>query len=177
MLPAPALMMLKRLNSMLMTVSPEQPPLPGCQLEREPEEEQSTEKEKNLEEENNNMKLTLKETEIESLKAQIDTLIKKSLTPELLESSKIPKMLEYSTGFTYEYFNQLCTIFGIPNDPHTAQVKIPLTYKRNEWEVAEMPLRSQLLFVSVDMSYGWCYRNKDFWILYDEDYFSLFLIT
>ncbi|MEQ2263157.1 hypothetical protein XENORESO_003825 [Xenotaenia resolanae] len=56
--------------------SPEQPPLPGCQLEREPEEEQSTEKE-NLEEEYNNMKLTLKETEIESLKAQIDTLKEK----------------------------------------------------------------------------------------------------
>uniref|UniRef100_A0A3Q3F1U8 Si:ch73-311h14.2 n=1 Tax=Kryptolebias marmoratus TaxID=37003 RepID=A0A3Q3F1U8_KRYMA len=40
------------------------------------EEEQRMEKEKKLEEENNNMKLklTLKETEIENLKAQIDTL-------------------------------------------------------------------------------------------------------
>ncbi|MEQ2298937.1 hypothetical protein AMECASPLE_010332 [Ameca splendens] len=57
--------------------SPEQPPLFECQLEREPEEGQSTVKEKNLEEENNNMKLTLRETDIESLKAQIDTLVKK----------------------------------------------------------------------------------------------------
>ncbi|MEQ2208179.1 hypothetical protein XENOCAPTIV_028926 [Xenoophorus captivus] len=31
--------------------------------------------------------------------------------------------------------------------------------------------------LSVDMSYGRCYSNKDFWILYDEDSFSLFLIT
>uniref|UniRef100_A0A8C5ARI5 DDE Tnp4 domain-containing protein n=1 Tax=Gadus morhua TaxID=8049 RepID=A0A8C5ARI5_GADMO len=105
--------------------------------------------EKKLEEENNNMKLklSLKETEIERLKAQISTLKKKTLTPELLESSEIPKMLEYSTGFTYDRFNQLCTIFGIPNDPHTTQINVPLNYKRNDWQVAEMPLRSQLLFV------------------------------
>ncbi|KAK0133500.1 hypothetical protein N1851_030987 [Merluccius polli] len=101
-----ALMMQKRLNSILLTVSPEQPPLPGCQLEREPEGEQSTEKEEIR---------RRKQHEIEI--------------------------------FTYDRFNQLCTIFGIPNDPHTTQINVPLNYKRNDWQVAEMPLRSQLLFV------------------------------
>uniref|UniRef100_A0A8C6TVD4 THAP-type domain-containing protein n=1 Tax=Neogobius melanostomus TaxID=47308 RepID=A0A8C6TVD4_9GOBI len=126
--------------------SPEHPPLPGCQLE--PEEEKNTVKKKTRLEEENNMKLqlSLKETEIESLKAQISTLIKRTLTPELLESSEIPQMLEHSTGFTYETFNQMCTLFCIPNDPHTTQINVPLKYKRNDWQVAEMPLRSQLLF-------------------------------
>ncbi|XP_048044353.1 uncharacterized protein LOC125267090 isoform X2 [Megalobrama amblycephala] len=132
--------------------SPEHPPLPGCQLEREREEEQScqsTEKEKELEAENNNIKLqlSLQETELKSLKAQIGTFKKKTLTPELLQSSEIHKMLEYSTGFTYERFNQLCTIFDIPNDPHTTQKNVPLNYKHNDWQIAEMPLRTQLLFV------------------------------
>ncbi|KAK7930464.1 hypothetical protein WMY93_006859 [Mugilogobius chulae] len=77
--------------------SPEQPPLSGCQLEEEPEEEQSwqsTEKEKNLEAENNNIKLQmcLQKAEIEALKAQISILKKKTLTPELLQSSEIRSM-------------------------------------------------------------------------------------
>ncbi|XP_047460923.1 uncharacterized protein LOC125019909 [Mugil cephalus] len=129
--------------------SPKPPPLPGSQLKTEPEEEQSTEKEKRLEEEKDNMKLklSLKETEIERLKAQISTLKKRTLTPELLESSQIPDMMGYSTGFTYEQFNQLCKIFGFPNDPRNTQTNVLLNYKCSDWQVAEMPLRSQLLFV------------------------------
>jgi len=61
-----------------------------------------------LEAENNKIKLQLplQETELKSLKAQIGTFKNKKLTPELLQSSEIHKMLEYSTGFTYERFNQ-----------------------------------------------------------------------
>ena len=131
------------------TESPEHPPLPGGQPENQSEEEQGTEKEKKLEEENENMKfkLFLKETEIESLTAQISTLKKKTLSPELLESSCIPKMLEYCTGFTYKRFNQLCTIYSIPNYPQTTQKNVPLQYKRNDRQITEMPLRSQLLFI------------------------------
>ena len=117
--------------------------------QREDEEEHDTEKVKKLKEENENLKLklALKETEVKSLKKTIETLKEKSLTPELLKDDEISKMMEYSTGFTYERFNQLCSIFGIPNDPDTIQVHVPIKYKRNDWKVVEMPLRSQLLFV------------------------------
>ena len=64
----------------------------------------------------------LKETEVKRLKAQISTLETKTLTPELIESSNIPKMFEYSTGFSYVRFNQLCSMFGIPNDPKSIQI-------------------------------------------------------
>lgn len=131
------------------TESPEKhSPNPSCQEDREPEVGQSSEKEKKLEEENKNLKdtLSLKQNEIENLKRQIVALKKKCLTPEDLESSAIPKMFQYSTGFTYGRFNQLCTIFGIPNNPHTTQTNVPLNYKRSDWQVSDMPLRSQLLF-------------------------------
>lgn len=82
-----------------------------------------------MEAENNNIKLQL------------------SLQEITLQISEIHKMLEYSTGFTYERFNQLCTIFDIPNDPHTTQTNAPLNYKHNDWQITEMPLRTQLLFV------------------------------
>lgn len=63
------------------------------------------------------------------------------------KSSTISKMFEYSAGFTYDQFNQLCTVFGIPNNPHTISITIPLNYKRTNREIDEMPLRNQLLFI------------------------------
>ena len=98
------------------------------------------------------MKLFLKETEVERLKAQISTQEKKMLTPELIESSNIPKMFEYSTGFSYVRFNQLCSMFGIPNDPNSIQIHVPLKFKHTDWQVLEMPLRSQLLFVLMKLT-------------------------
>lgn len=92
-------------------------------------------------------KLKRKDIELDRLHAETNTLRKRTLTPELLENSKISKMFNYSTGFTYEKFNQMCTIFGVPNNPNSIPIDNPLHYKRTDCEIMEMPLRNQLLFV------------------------------
>ena len=53
-----------------------------------------------------------------------------SLTPELLHRSNISNYFQYCTGFSYDQFNNL-----------------PLTYKRVDREINQMPLRHPLLLV------------------------------
>lgn len=83
--------------------------------------------------------------------AQIDVLrknvIPNRLTPEILLHSSISKYFQYCTGFTYEQFNNLCTVFAVPSTETSPQTSVPLTYKRVDQNINDMPLRHQLLLV------------------------------
>ncbi|KAK0143488.1 putative nuclease HARBI1 [Merluccius polli] len=66
---------------------------------------------------------------------------------ELLTLSNISNYFRYCTGFTYDQFNDLCTVFAVPNTYTAPQTFVPLTYKRVDREINDMPLRHQLLLV------------------------------
>lgn len=71
--------------------------------------------------------LAQKDAEIEDLKKN-QTLT--SLTPELLHRSNISNYFRYCTGFSYDQFNNLCSVFAVPNTYTAPQTFVPLTYKR-----------------------------------------------
>ncbi|KAK7884688.1 hypothetical protein WMY93_027811 [Mugilogobius chulae] len=110
---------------------------PSCpSLEQEPEE-------------------TKDDIKVELFSGETGTEQLQTLTAELLHNSKINQMFEYSTGFTYERFNQLCAVFNVPNSPNAAQTYAPP--KRKDWPDAGMPSRSQLLLVLMKLR-----NNEDF---------------
>ncbi|KAL1260044.1 hypothetical protein QQF64_007871 [Cirrhinus molitorella] len=55
--------------------------------------------------------LAQKDAEIEELKKNL-TLTR--LTPELLHRSNIANYFQYCTGFSYDQFNNLCSVFAVP---------------------------------------------------------------
>lgn len=125
---------------------PERPLIPGCHLEREPEEGQSwqsSEKEKKLEAE-----IALKHKLAHE-------------NSELLQSSEIHKMLEYSTGFTYERFNKLCTIFDIPNYLHITKMNVPLNYKHHDWQLLRCPSVASCLQTASNIFNSWIHYMFD----------------
>ena len=69
------------------------------------------------------------------------------MTPERLNFSNIPNFFQYNTGFTYEQFNSLCTIFSIPNSETAPPRMAPLVYRKVDQQITLMPLRQQLLLV------------------------------
>ena len=76
-----------------------------------------------------------------SLRNQIE------MTPERIQFSRIRNFFQYNTGFTYEQFNSLCTIFSIPNTADAPPQMAPLIYRKVVQEITLMPLRQQLLLV------------------------------
>lgn len=89
--------------------------------------------------------LAQKLAEIEDLKK--NQTLTTTLTPELLHHSNISNYFRYCTGFSYNEFNDLCSVFSVPNTYTVPQTFVPLTYKRVDGEINKMPLRHQLLLV------------------------------
>lgn len=88
--------------------------------------------------------LAQKDAEIKELKKhQIQT----RLTPELLQHSNIANYFKYCTGFNYDQFNNLCSVFVVPTTDTAPQTFVPLIYTRVDREISEMPLRHQFLLV------------------------------
>lgn len=83
--------------------------------------------------------------------AEIDLLrknwIPNRLTPEILHHSSITNYFQYCTGFNYDKFNNICSVFAVPSTETSAQTSVPLIYKRVDQEITKMPLRHQLLLV------------------------------
>ncbi|XP_035253283.1 uncharacterized protein LOC118216299 isoform X2 [Anguilla anguilla] len=67
------------------------------------------------------------------------------VTPESINDSKIPNYFEYCTGFTFEQFNNLCTLLRVPSDRAIPQRVVPLTYKEETLDTINLPIRSQFL--------------------------------
>ncbi|XP_067307642.1 uncharacterized protein [Pseudorasbora parva] len=89
--------------------------------------------------------------EMESLKRLVKALQSplQQTTPEALHYCGIPNYSYFCTGFTYQQFNSLCEVFGVPNTDSSSlpHQNIPLTYKCSDPKIAKMPLRQQLLLV------------------------------
>lgn len=73
------------------------------------------------------------------------------LTPENVNNCNIPHYFQHRSGFTYNDFNELCTFFNVPNHETAPQTHIPLTYKRVDGQIQQMPLRQQFLFVPMKL--------------------------
>ena len=103
------------------------------------------------------MAVEAKDAELLLLRKQLENA--RATTPESLQESTVPTYFHYNTGFTYDEFNNLCAFFKLPNSPDAPHTPIPLTYKRVDCQIPEMPFRSQFLLTLINLRQNFDYKD------------------
>lgn len=112
-----------------------------------------------------NLKLQLeaKDVQLHHLQKELQNAhTSDALNPEILNQSHVPDYFHYCTGFSYEQFNSLCQFFNIPTDPSAPQTHIPLSYKRVNYDIKQLSLRTQLLLTLMKLRQNLYHKDLAF---------------
>ncbi len=106
------------------------------------------------------MELVSKDGQLELLEKELKNA--RTTNAESLNSSSVPNYFHYNTGFTYNQFNDLCSFFKVPNHPDSPETHIPLTYKKVDKQIQDMPLRSQFLLTLMKLRQNFDHKDLAF---------------